>query len=220
MQDAPGPGLPALLSIIAGLVDLTGFFTLGNVFTAHVTGNLVVAAAATVRGGPLNPAQLWAIPVFIAAVAFVWAIAQGSRRRGVGPLRVLLSLQLALLTAVLVVALVAEPSHAPHGWAALVAAMRAVAAMACQFALLRVALPDAPSTAVMTGNLTNAVLALLDTLSPDRRLMSDDPARLRRSLQLLAGFLVGCVVAAAAIALLGDAAWICPVALAAAALVL
>jgi uncharacterized membrane protein YoaK (UPF0700 family) len=32
--------LPPLLSVIAGMVDLIGFFTLGNIFTAHVTGNL------------------------------------------------------------------------------------------------------------------------------------------------------------------------------------
>ena len=29
--------LPPLLSVIAGMVDLTGFFTLGKIFTAHVT---------------------------------------------------------------------------------------------------------------------------------------------------------------------------------------
>jgi hypothetical protein len=37
-------------------------------------------------------------------------------------------------------------------------AMIAVPAMACQFALLRLAVPDAPSTAVMTGNLTSGML--------------------------------------------------------------
>ena len=49
--------LPPLLSVIGGMVDLTGFFTLGHVFTAHVTGNLVVAAAALVHAGPFNMAQ-------------------------------------------------------------------------------------------------------------------------------------------------------------------
>src|SRR5262244_975218 len=71
--------LPPLLSVIAGMVDLTGFFTLGHVFTAHITGNLVVAAAVAVRGGPVNPAQLLAIPVFMLALAAVWMIARASR---------------------------------------------------------------------------------------------------------------------------------------------
>src|SRR5499433_4602425 len=74
--------LPPLLSVIAGMVDLTGFFTLGHIFTAHVTGNLVVAAADAVHGGPFNVAQALAIPVFMLAVAAAWLIAEASRRRG------------------------------------------------------------------------------------------------------------------------------------------
>jgi hypothetical protein len=67
--------LPPLLSVIAGMVDLTGFFMLGNIFTAHITGNLVTASAVAVRGGPMNAAQLMAIPVFIVALA---GLLQGS----------------------------------------------------------------------------------------------------------------------------------------------
>jgi len=52
--------------------------------------------------------------------------------------------------------------------------MMAVSAMACQFALLRLTLPVAPSTAVMTGNLTNTVLSLLDRQSRIQPLMTGD----------------------------------------------
>src|SRR5258706_14113441 len=74
--------LPALLSVIAGMVDLTGFFTLGHIFTAHVTGNLVVAAAAAAHGGPFNSAQILVIPTFLVVVGPGWLIAQDPHRRG------------------------------------------------------------------------------------------------------------------------------------------
>jgi hypothetical protein len=61
--------LAPLLRVIAGMVDLTGFLNLGNIFTAHITGNLVIAAATPVRGGPLDVAQIVAVPVFILSVA-------------------------------------------------------------------------------------------------------------------------------------------------------
>jgi uncharacterized membrane protein YoaK (UPF0700 family) len=205
--------LPPLLSVIAGMVDLTGFFTLGHIFTAHITGNLVVAAGAAVHGGPLNPAQALAIPVFILAVAAVWLIAQASHRRGPNLARLLLLVQFLLLATVLIVCVATRTSADPDGLAAGIAVMIAVSAMACQYALLRLAIPGAISTAVMTGNLTNTVLSLMDLLSGHRALPPVDAGRLKRSLHLLFGFLLGCVVSACAVSLLGDWAWSLPVVL-------
>jgi len=207
--------LPPLLSVIAGMVDLTGFFTLGHVFTAHVTGNLVVAAAAAVQGGPWNLAQALAIPVFMLALALVWLIAQASDRSGLSLARLLLLVQFLLLGALLGFSAITKPSNDPSGFMAGIAVMIAVSAMACQYALLRLAMPRAVSTAVMTGNLTNTVLALMDSLPEHRRLLPVDAGRLKRSLHLLIGFLLGCVVAAYAVSVLGDWAWILPVALSA-----
>lgn len=212
--------LPPLLSIVAGMVDLTGFLTLGNLFTAHITGNLVVIGALVVRRGRINPPQILAIPVFILAVAAVWLLARASGRRGPGLLRLLLLVQFLLLTCVLIFSVITKPSANPHGLMAAIAAMMAVSAMACQFALLRLALPVTPSTAVMTGNLTNAVLSLLDTMSRSEPAKAGDAARLTSSLHLLVGFFGGCVVAAAAVTYLGDWAWSFPVVLALAAVAL
>jgi uncharacterized membrane protein YoaK (UPF0700 family) len=70
----------------------------------------------------------------------------------------------------------------------------------------------------MTGNLTNAVLGLMDHFSPRHPLMNGSVDKLKRSVRLLAGFLAGCVIAAAAIPWLADWTWLLPVALAAVAI--
>jgi len=206
--------LPPLLSIIAGMVDLTSFLTLGNLFTAHITGNLVVIAALAVRGGRINPAQILAVPVFMVAVAGTSLLARASGKHGLSLLRLLLSLQLLLLTTVFVFSVITKPSAAPHGIMAETAAMMAVSAMACQFALLRLVWPVAPSTAVMTGNLTNAVLLLVNAISGNEPPTPTDISRLKATLRLVIGFLGGCVVAALAVAYVGDWAWSFPVVLA------
>ena len=82
--------------------------------------------------------------------------------------------------------------------------MIAVSAMACQFALLRLAMPRVVSTAVMTGNLTDTVLSLLDSLAGPNALLSNDADRLKRSLHLLVAFLLGCVLATYAVSALQD----------------
>jgi len=205
--------LPVLLSAVAGLVDVIGFLSLG-LFTAHVTGNLVVIAALLVRGGPPNVAQVLAVPVFAGAVAAVWLVAKASGRRGPGLVRPLLLIQFLLLACVLALSVFSNPAANPRGSMRVMVAMTAVAAMACQFALLRLAVPGVPSTAVMTGNVTNSVLSLLDTLSPGRPLREGAEERLRSTLRVVGGFCAGCVAGAAAASFLGAWAWSIPVALA------
>jgi uncharacterized membrane protein YoaK (UPF0700 family) len=212
--------LPTLLSVIAGMVDLTGFLTLGNLFTAHITGNLVVVGALLVRRGRINPPQILAIPTFILAVGAIWLVTKASGRRGPDLRRLLLLIQFLVLTSLLIFSVITRPAADPHGLMAGIAAMIAVSAMASQFALLRLTLPVAPSTAVMTGNLTNSVLSLLDVVSRTQSLKGGDMQRLIGSLHLLLGFFGGCVVAAAAVTYLGDWAWSFPVVLAGGAVVL
>jgi uncharacterized membrane protein YoaK (UPF0700 family) len=213
MTPSDAERLPTLLSVIAGSVDVIGYLNLG-LFTAHVTGNLVLIAALLVRGGPPHLIPVLAVPVFIATVAAVWLIAEAAGRRGPALVRPLLVIHFLLLCCVLVFSVVRDPAASPGGWMAGIAAMIAVSAMACQFSLLRLAVPGAPSTAVMTGNLTNAVLSLLDTLSHREPLTEGAQERLKKTVRLLAGFFAGCVVGAAAVSLLGEWAWSLPVALA------
>ena len=205
--------LPPVLSTIAGMVDVIGLVSL-KLFTAHVTGNLVVIAALLVRGGPPNLAQILAVPVFILAVSGVWLIAKRLSKRGPALARPLLLVQFVLLSCVLIVAVVYHPTADPHGLRAGVAAMIAVSAMACQFALLRLAVPGAPSTAVMTGNLTKTTLSLLDTLSGSETVIEGARMQLKKTVQLVAGFFAGCLVGAAAFSWIGEWAWSLPVVLA------
>lgn len=206
--------LPPVLSAVAGMVDVISFVSL-KLFTAHVTGNLVVIAALLVRGGPPDIAQILVVPVFILAVAGAWLIAKRLNKSGPALARPLLLVQFLLLACVLIVAITYHPAASPHGLTAGITAMIAVSAMACQFALLRLAVPGAPSTAVMTGNLTKTTLSLLDTLSGSAPVIEGGRKQLKETLQLVVGFFAGCLVGAAAFSWLGDWAWSLPVALAA-----
>src|SRR5437667_3355652 len=89
--------LPAVLSMIAGAVDVIGFLTLGGLFTAHITGDVVIVAAHYVTGGFSQIGPLLAVPVFMAVMGLVTLASGAMARAGSSPLRQLLWLQTALL---------------------------------------------------------------------------------------------------------------------------
>jgi uncharacterized membrane protein YoaK (UPF0700 family) len=206
--------LPASLALIAGMVDLTSFGSLGGIFTAHITGNLVVLAAVVVRGGSINLAQALAVPMFMVTVAGVWVIIHKAAQRGPMPSRRVLVAQCLLLVAVLLICVSTDAARDPKGLAALVAVLLAAAAMAAQNALLHIQIPGAPSTAVMTGNLVSTVIYALDAYSADPARRAEARLHLGSVLPLLAGFLLGCLAAAAALLLDRTWVWALPAALA------
>src|SRR5262249_59505293 len=101
-----------------------------------------------------------------------WLIARASSLHGVALTRLLLVIQFLLLLAVLAFSVTTAASANPHGLTAGIAVMIAVCAMAFQYALLRLALPKAVSTAVMTRNLTNAGFLLIGMFLPPPPLIS------------------------------------------------
>ena len=199
--------LLVLLSLVAGVVDVTGFVRLDHVFTAHITGNLVLLADQIVNGGPPHVPQLLAIPVFAGAVVLAYFLARGGRTRGGG--RVLLVVQSLLLFVVLAIALRAPRRDLlAHG--GVPAAMFAVAAMAFQNTYLRVVARETATTTVMTGNVASSIIAALSLPWPGALTPADAAQRLRRTLPLVIGFFLGCAVGAAGAARLGPWAWATP----------
>jgi hypothetical protein len=136
------------------------FFTLGNIFTAHITANLAPASATAVRGRHWrfrSSSLLWRRGGYLAHRPRLEqarrSLGAAGAWRSVCPAGCGSDFQ--------------RPHAAIHQPAWLdrcVAAMMAVSAMAYQYALLRLALPKVVSTSVMTGNLTNAVLSLVEML--------------------------------------------------------
>ena len=210
--------VPTLLSVVAGMSDTIGFLTL-KLFPAHVTGNLVVLSALLIEGAPTNINQILAIPVFLLAVVGVWFIAQVLDKRGADLVVPLLLIHFALLACVLVLS-ITFGANGPHGWLASIIGMTTISAMACQFALLHLAAPGAPSTAVMTVNLTKTVLFFLDTYWLAKPLARHAREQLKRTSTLVIGFFAGCVAGAVGLLGLRNWSWLLPVAIAGAALAL
>jgi uncharacterized membrane protein YoaK (UPF0700 family) len=196
--------LPTVLSVIAGSVDAIGFLGLGGLFTAHVTGNLVILAAHLVSGGETAVAPMLSVPVFVAALGLTKLLAGALERIGLGTLRSFLLLQLLLLVGFLVLCISAGPRIDPDAPIVVLAGMLGVSAMAVQNALVQISLKGAPSTAVMTTNITRFMMDVGDMMF-GRTPADVGKARDRamRTWPAIVGFAVGCGVGATCEAAIG-----------------
>jgi uncharacterized membrane protein YoaK (UPF0700 family) len=184
--------LTFVLSVIAGSVDVIGFLGLGALFIAHITGNLVVLAARTAIGEHASAAHLLSVPVFIIALFAARLLAAILDRSGIATLRPLLLLQFLLLSGLLTICIGVGSLANPNAAIMIVAAMLGVSAMAVQNVLVQISLKEAPSTAVMTTNLTKFVVDIGEILlgrDPGGRAKAVE--RARRTGTAIAGFVAG-----------------------------
>jgi len=189
--------LPAVLSTAAGAVDVIGFLSLGGLFTAHITGNVVVLAAHYVTGGFGQVGPLLAVPIFVLVLGVVVLVFGRGQNIG-SSRRALLTLHAALLAGCLGLGIAFGPFRDTESGMAVLTGMLGVSAMATQNALVKLALIGVPSTAVMTTNTTQLVIDLL--AAPGGRRSPGDLARTRKrarvTLACILGFTVGCVAGA------------------------
>lgn len=189
------------LSGVSGFVDTAGFVLLFRLFTAHVTGNFVLAGAAFAMDREGIWGRLGTMPVFALAVMLTALIGRSGRERLLQRLLLAETAFLLLFTAsgILLRPLLTGGPDNPYVF--LVGSL-GVIAMGIQNGLMRLALPaNAPST-VMTGNLTNATLDSLEYFLAEGEARHAARKKLARTVPVLSGFAVGAVAGGTSAALI------------------
>jgi uncharacterized membrane protein YoaK (UPF0700 family) len=192
--------LPGVLSVTAGAVDAISFLALGGLFSAHITGNLVILAAHYVVGGFSEVGPLLSVPLFVAVLGAVTVVSSAREKAGHSSRRTLFVLQAALLVGCLGFGAAFGPFTDADRPMAVFVGMLAIAAMATQNALVKLALPGAPSTSAMTANTTQLTIDL--AMLTVRRGEPDDLAGARRRASARFPCVLGFVIGSAAGALL------------------
>jgi uncharacterized membrane protein YoaK (UPF0700 family) len=196
--------LPAVLSVIAGSTDSISFLGLGGLFTAHITGNLVILAAHVVSRTEAELAVMLSVPVFMVAIGLTRVLAMGLETIGFASLRPLLALQFLLLAGFLAPCALALPPINLNEAKIILAGMLGVSAMAVQNALVQISLQGAPPTAVMTSNITHFMMDIGEVLlGRDAAGAAKARQRARHTWPAIVGFALGCGLGAACEAALG-----------------
>lgn len=190
-----------ILAMIAGYVDTVGFFALFGLFTAHVTGNFVLLGAEVAGVGQGALLKLLAFPSFITGIALSSVIFKFTERHhSPNAASVLYLLQAVLLVSFLITGTLTTPAMASNASMVLVCGVLGTMAMGVQNArgrLLRVS--GLPNT-VITGNVTQIVLDVIDLIHRGAASAHGQhvSGRLKRTLAAVCGFAAGAAFGALA----------------------
>jgi uncharacterized membrane protein YoaK (UPF0700 family) len=194
-----------VLSFVAGYVDACTFLALFGLFVAQVTGSFVTAGTGLVEHQAGFFIKALAVPVFLVAAAATTVLASITQTKRQSAWPWVLGLEVVLLIAFLWIGVANSPFHDPDQPAALMAGLCGVAAMGVQSAAVRLLLHGAPSTNVMTINLTQLAIDAAQLLLARSRTSSADGflprheirevrQRLAKTAGVMSGFFVGVVL--------------------------
>jgi uncharacterized membrane protein YoaK (UPF0700 family) len=200
------------LAFTAGFVDTCGFIALFGLFTAHVTGNFVLIGAELVGPSQGILAKLLALPTFVVAVAVTRLAVRAIDASGRSPLLALLVAQGLFLLVFMAAGMTIAPPRQPDAWPELVTGLVGVVAMAIQNAKARLLLSSATPSTVMTGNVTQLVIDLVDLATPVApEVRRQAVSRAAKMAPAVAAFAVGCSAGAFGYANAGFGCLIVPV---------
>lgn len=183
---------PVLLTLVGGAIDTIGFITLFGFFTAHVTGNLVMAGSGLVNGEDGLWIKLAALPLFILTVMVTKVFIDKSHK----PQLMLSHLFLAealFLTAFMVAGLYFQPFTDAGDITVAMTGGLGLIALAIRNTASKTVIKHMSPTVLMTGNTTQLGINLTDYL---RNRTPDNAKKLVNSSALVSSFLLGALVGA------------------------
>lgn len=204
------------MAFVGGYVDVIGFVLLFGLFVAHATGNLVMLGVALAGDSDGLATKLLALPVFLGAASLTYALVRWRKARGLPCEALALSLQAILLAAFALLAVAATPTGGADRPEVMLAGLVGVTAMAVQNVSARVVFGHLAPTTIMTGNVTQMAIDIVDLVTARERPDAALRARLAKTWPPVATFALGVVGGAAGVLIAG--AWSLLLAVAAVAL--
>ncbi|EPF71064.1 YoaK family protein [Acinetobacter rudis] len=184
--------VPVLLTIVGGAIDTIGFIALFGFFTAHVTGNLVLAGAAWVKGGPGVWIKLGAIPLFIFTVAITKYCIDRSKIKHI-TLCYLFFAEAIFLIGFMCSGLYFEPFKDPNGITVAVTGGLGLIALAIRNTSSKTLIKHISPSTMMTGNTTQLGIDLSHYFKERN---TENKQKLQQSLSIIIGFVIGAFLGA------------------------
>ena len=185
-----------MLALVAGFCDTATFIHMGGVFSAHVTGNFVLFAAALAKGiQGADFLKIVTFPVFVFGVALAMLVAgrHAAPRRKIFRILVVITLLL-FAAAILAITGVYQKPGIRLGNVDVVITLLLVTAMAMQNSIHRFV--AGPMTTVMTGTVMNTTASLVNRYVLRHEASPEKAAATGVSpLMMIASFALGCVTA-------------------------